>query len=1414
MNVTVCNFDVPALIDTGASISVVSHLFYKMLLARNKFESESCHVRVFLANGATQVARLRIKLPVVIKTNTLMHVFYVVPKLARSIILGVDFLRSTRANIKFDNLATDVLTIRAKETISIPPNRETHVCAIVLADKSLHDTIGVTENMHRNKTVPYCVKRGVVRPTRSKNEVPMVIYNSSGRSYQVKKGSILGLYSLRVEEDFMGPDDLKEEPIKSFDCDYIIDKDNLTGDQKRELRELLEKNSDTFISSDDGLTLTTEYTHRIDLKSDYKPINVMAYRTSPGRTEIMESLLEGQEKAGVIERCTGRTEWCSPAFLVEKGKAVNGKRAFRIVVDMRHLNKQIKNQAYNFPRIDDTLNKVGTLGAKYFSTLDAYSGFFQIPLRERDRNLTAFATPGKTWRYRTMPMGLSTSPKAFHNVIENVVRHLPSCLPYVDDIIVASPTWDDHLTDLNNLFQAFRNANIKFKKPKCNFGFKSLPFLGFVVSEQGIHPNPDKVKLIRDFPIPKTGKQVKSFNGLATYYQSFIQHFSLTMQPLYALTKRNIVFEWKEVHQIAFDKIKNAIADDVVLKYPNFSKPFTIATDSSKFAVGACISQLDSDRNLRPVAFAGRKLSTAERNYSVTDQELVGIKFALIKFEHYVIGRKLSTAERNYSVTDQELVGIKFALMKFEHYVIGRNFTILTDHAALVALGGKVQLTGRMEKWSDFFARFDFEIKHLKGKLNVVPDALSRIPYDDIVEHNDLKPYKVTRFNTVQSIKYFSEDDYLENYPIRIYKSKPILKNCKSPNQKEYVRTMQDQLELNELRVMEMNSYGYEHIENSGLRAFREKARSMLEREKAFDLENKKKSFEYRSEVELWENERDLLADKDWEENKDDLETVITDLQLCAVTRAQSKADDDAAQADDFPSYDDTDSFDDPILSQAAVAAVPIVDTQPRQVLCIPNRPMVTVSKAKKRRIQLATTLPKSYDTAMYKSVLKHYRLPISIKELINDQSRDQFCAGMREYLVNNKLPISNQLARTILLSHDQYFIGKDVLYKYNSKLKHSELNEPQLVVPMRWVPKLLHNLHDTPLGAHVGITKLISVLRPRFYWPTLGLDVHNHVNTCHKCLEAKYVKKTLTLPMTLHEKSPAPFAHVMIDTLGPIKATKHKNQYIQIIVDVYSRFIVAWPSKRITAEQTTREFFTNFICRYGLPQVVYSDRGPAFRGTFAYCCKVFGIENRYGSPYQSRTQGLVERANQSVLQSLRTFTDKNQTNWCEFVPAIAFGLNVSASYALGYSPYMLLYGRNPKLPGISALSEVDTDLMPVQEHLLKIIKAQDELVEKVDAKFNQTQTNMKKRWDKGKMYHDFKIGQFVYVKNKFRQVKGTSEKLQPLYAGPYLIIELPSAFTVRVRRLSDGKTIPQSVHVERLKRVNFNNVLPTIIRM
>ena len=426
------------------------------------------------------------------------------------------------------------------------------------------------------------------------------------------------------------------------------------------------------------------------------------------------------------------------------------------------------------------------------------------------------------------------------------------------------------------------------------------------------------------------------------------------------------------------------------------------------------------------------------------------------------------------------------------------------------------------------------------------------------------------------------------------------------------------------------------------------------------------------------------------------------------------------------------------------------------------------------------------------------------MKDLINDQKRDNFCSGIINYIEDGILPIDNRLARGILLTHDHFFIKNDVLYRYTDKLSAKHDLNPQLVLPLKWVPTILTNLHDTPSGAHVGITKLMSVIKPRYYWYSMNIDIHNHVNTCDKCLQCKYVKNPLTIPMTLHDKSPSPFAHLMIDTVGKVHRSKHGNIYIQVVVDVYSRFIIAWPTSSIKSGIFTKEFFNNVICNYGLPSIVYSDNGTTFKGIFRETCEKFGIENRYGTPYQSRSQGLVERANQSLVQALRTFTNEKQSNWCEYIKPIIFGLNVSASYSLGYSPYLMIYGRNARLPPASALSDLEPDAIPVKDHLMKLIKQQDSLVEEIDKNFSDSQKRMKERWDKGTQFHNFAIGDMVYVKNKFRLKADTSRKLQPLYSGPYMIVELPSKFTAKLRVLKTGITIQQTVHVERLKKVNF----------
>ena len=1265
VDLTIFELSIPALVDTGASVSCISDSFATSLIKKHKLKTNRVHQRVFTADGSGHTVRKTIKIPLQISSMSFNHKFLILPKLHRTIILGCDFLKDKRASINFNNAWCDMLTIRTPTNITIPPMTEHTMIANINAHISLK-TIGITENLQRKVPVPYVIKRALVQPEGPSNEIPITVFNTSTHRYKLHKDSILALFCERKPHDFLYPRDTVQT-TKQHDSKFDVNP-QLTDTQKTELQNILEQYKDTFVGKDKTLGLTTQFEHRIDLKRNYAPVNIMPYRTSPQRMEIMHNMLLEQEKQGVIERCRGHTEWASPAFLVEKPRDDNNNRQYRMVVDFRHLNSQIKDQARTFPRADDTIYSIGQLKGKYFTKMDAYSGFFQIPLRSKDRHLTAFTTPGNKWQYKVMPMGLKTSPKAFHNVIASAVASVKSCLPYVDDLVIASTTWDNHLFDLTNIFKAFRKANIKFKASKCSFGHTSIPFLGFVVSSDGIRPDPKKSEIIANYPIPKNVKEMKSFNGLANYYRAFIPNYSHLMAPLYLLTKSKHKFQWNDESNDAFEIIKKSITDDVMLHHPDPTKLFTISSDASKFAIGACISQKDKYAQLRPVAFAGRKLNPAEINYSTTDRELLAIKFALEKFEHFIIGRR---------------------------------FIILTDHAALTALNSKTNLQGRMARWLDTFTRFDYEIIHIKGKLNTIPDTLSRTPLwaevgDNLPHFNNQNKRRVT-FNSISFLKTYLSSDYLESNPITVFKPRGIL------TKKDYVeavtRSKANTVKANPLIHSTMTHSPHTKTEKD------DSTTSKVRKEKGPTHK------EFR------------LGKKASATRRKKLLSIVKDIRL----------------------------------------------------------------------------------SDQYVDVFQHIPPTMNRKTLITRQNDDTFCQAMIEYIMSNSLPKDNILARKVLLSHDHFFVHQNILFRFGGTINQLRSNDilPQIVVPQEWTQYILTQLHTSPLGAHFGVDKLMSILTPRFYWDTMVRDVHVFVSTCHVCISSKNIKNPLRLPMTLRDPAPGPFVCMTIDSIGPIHMTSAGNKYIQVVVDFYSRYVFAWSAKNITAKTVAKELFNNVICHVGVPTYLYSDNGPAFAGTdFKRFCKQFGITQIFGSCYKPTTQGLVERANQTIIQSLRAYVSRFQTNWDEFLSAVVFAYNISDTYSLGYSPFLLIHGRHATIPAQSALTDMDPDLKPVQNWLLLIIKNQDRFNSLARKNLLQSHIKMKRRHDKTSRNSPFHKGQLVYVKNPALIVKGTSKKLQPLFSGPFLIIELPSKFTAKLRRLSDGKTMHKNVHVERLRLI------------
>ncbi|XP_036149094.1 uncharacterized protein LOC118647760 [Monomorium pharaonis] len=360
---------------------------------------------------------------------------------------------------------------------------------------------------------------------------------------------------------------------------------------------------------------------------------------------------------GIIRAST--SQWNAPLLVVLKKADSAGKPKLRIVIDFRKLNDLTIGDSFPLPNIEEILDQLGN--AKYFSTLDLALGYHQIPMAEHDKPKTAFSTPYGHYEYNRMPFGLKNAPATFQRLMNSVLIGIQrfKCLVYLDDIVIYGSSLEEHTVNkrLTEVLQCLQEANLKLQPDKCEFLRKEVNYLGHVISENGISPDPAKLQAIRDFPEPQKVKDVQSFIDLAGYYRKFIKEFSKIAKPLTKLTKKTKKFAWAAEQQIAFNTLKEKLTTAPVLQYPDFTKEFNVTTDASD-AIGAVLS-LGPIGNDRPIAYASRILNCAEQNYSTTVKELLAIVWAVKHFRPYVYGTKLKIAGRANANADALIRNVK-----------------------------------------------------------------------------------------------------------------------------------------------------------------------------------------------------------------------------------------------------------------------------------------------------------------------------------------------------------------------------------------------------------------------------------------------------------------------------------------------------------------------------------------------------------------------------------------------------------------------------------------------------------------------------------------------------------------------------------------------------------------------------------
>lgn len=495
----------------------------------------------------------------------------------------------------------------------------------------------------------------------------------------------------------LAPDIIPPLPLNiselSSDLDSVSNFHELSPKEKLVLEKtILEFPSFEII----GLGCTDLLEHNIDT-GDATPIKCKHYPLSPPRQEEAYKEIERLLQMGVIEE--SNSPWCSPAVLVRKPGKV------RLCIDSRRLNAVTKKDSYPLPHINGLLSRLKD--TYYISGIDLKDAFLQIPLSKSSKEKTAFAIPGKPlYHYKYMPFGLCNGPQTMSRLMDRVIpsRLRENVFIYLDDLLVCSSDFNTHIQLLSEVASCLKRAKLTINVAKSKFCQKQIRYLGYIVGNGCLKVDPEKVDTIKNFPLPKTPKQLRRFVGMANWYRSFISNFADISGPLTdCLKKSNKTFKLNESAKISFEKLKYALSHAPVLAEPNFNKEFVIQCDASRIGVGGVLYQTDEEGREHPIAFVSKKINKAQKNYTVTELECLA---AIV------------------------------CVNRFRPYIEGLPFRIITDHSSLKWLMSQRDLSGRLARWSLKLQRYDFQIEHRKGSLNVVPDCLSRMEVEELVSTN------------------------------------------------------------------------------------------------------------------------------------------------------------------------------------------------------------------------------------------------------------------------------------------------------------------------------------------------------------------------------------------------------------------------------------------------------------------------------------------------------------------------------------------------------------------------------------------------------------------------------------------------------------------------------------------------------
>ena len=718
-----------ALIDSGSDISTIGLGFYESMNPKPELMSMSdFNLNITGASGS--------KIPYLgyfeaevcmpnIEHEPVCVPILVVPTTGYSgqvpMIVGTNIIGRLRCNVSYHSSIssawsnaftalscsqTKLVKSTNKKPIILKPNETRTLTGLVRNPSQFQNA--VTENTPSEDSFNVCPRLVAIKSNTKTARIPVRICNISARFITIKpKSQLCDLHEVKVIENvspfstsFSQKADTDKSTPASEEVKLELTPDNLTPQQHEKAFNMLNSWKHIFSKGPTDLGCTNLVEHEINL-NDPTPFKDPYRRIPPAMFEEVRQHLKEMLDAGAIRE--SQSPYSSNVVLVRKKD-----NSLRFCIDFRKLNSRTIPDAYSLPRIEETIDSLS--GSKYFSKLDLRSGYWQVEIKEADKFKTAFsAGPLGFYECNRMAFGLTNAPATFQRLMERCMGeyHLRECLIYLDDIIIFSKTFDEHITRLENVFKQLEKHGLKLKASKCEFFKKEVQYLGHIVSDKGIQTDPDKIAALKDWPAPTNIKELRSFLGFAGNYRRFVCNYSKVVKPLNALlvghptnkkakkTKEATLWTWGVEQQKAFDTIIEKLTSPPVLAYTDYTKPFVLNIDASGDGLGAVLYQ-EHDGIEHVIAYASRGLRASECNYPAHKLEFLALKWAVCD--------------------------------KFHDYLYGSKFTVRTDNNPLTYVLTTAKLDATGHRWLAALSSYDFSLIYRSGRKNLDADALSRLP--------------------------------------------------------------------------------------------------------------------------------------------------------------------------------------------------------------------------------------------------------------------------------------------------------------------------------------------------------------------------------------------------------------------------------------------------------------------------------------------------------------------------------------------------------------------------------------------------------------------------------------------------------------------------------------------------------------